>query len=179
MMTGYARVSSLFENIQIQTQKLETAGCKEIVREKLSSKKDRPNLKIILEKLRPGDFLVVTRIDRIAISLRDLSHILNKIRKAEANICFLDHDIDTCQLPAMLEVARHFAEFDNTLTQANLPASRPGPKRRFSDDQILEMLRMYENKGKVADICTRFNVSESSFWRFRSNHRQSTAGVVQ
>jgi DNA invertase Pin-like site-specific DNA recombinase len=179
MLTGYARVSGIMENIQIQIQKLEAAGCQNVIKEKISTAKSRNSFQLILEKLSPGDIIIATSIDRITDSLQELTHLLNRINQAEAHICFLDQDIDTSKVPVLFDITRHFAEFDTTRKAGN---HRTGPKRKFNDESIREMLRMYDNRTKISKICARFSVSEPSFWRFlknRGKYRQSVPRSVQ
>jgi len=75
---GYARVSTLDQNLGIQRAALKAAGCDVIRAEKASgTRRDgRTELQVLLDFLRPGDGLVVTRIDRLARSLRDLQNIV-------------------------------------------------------------------------------------------------------
>ena len=160
------RVNSLLDNVREKVSKLEAVGCRRVIKEKLGARKERPNFKVILEKLRPGDTIIVTGIDQVADSLKQLSHALNRIRIAQAHIHFLDLNIDTSKTPELLEVARHFAEFDSAITRNKPPVAKRGPKRRFSDEKIREMVRMYNKGAKVTEVCVRFGVSEPSFWRF-------------
>jgi DNA invertase Pin-like site-specific DNA recombinase len=74
---GYARVSSVGQDLAVQLEKLEGAGCKKIFREKRSGiDAGRPELKRCLEYLREGDTLLVTKIDRLARSTSDLYRIV-------------------------------------------------------------------------------------------------------
>jgi DNA invertase Pin-like site-specific DNA recombinase len=77
---GYARVSTLDQNLGIQRAALKAAGCDVIRAEKASgTRRDgRTELQVLLDFLRPGDALVITRIDRLARSLKDLQDIVHQ-----------------------------------------------------------------------------------------------------
>ena len=65
MKVGYARVSTQDQQLHLQVDALQAAGCADIVQEKVSSAKDRPQLQLLLTRLRTGDTLVVWKLDRL------------------------------------------------------------------------------------------------------------------
>ena len=76
MFSGYARVSSDGQSLEAQLEELKAAGCGQVFREKMSgARSDRPQLAKLLAILTPGDCLVVTRLDRLARSSRDLLNV--------------------------------------------------------------------------------------------------------
>ena len=79
---GYARVSSADQDCAIQVEALQKAGCEIIRQEKVSGRDvdNRPELRTLLEFLRSGDELVVTKIDRLARSVRDLANIVHDLK---------------------------------------------------------------------------------------------------
>jgi len=82
MKIGYARVSTLEQNLDLQLQALKKGGCKKIFREKVSgSSPQRPEFQRMLDQLREGDILVVWKLDRLARSTRDLLEIMETIRE--------------------------------------------------------------------------------------------------
>src|SRR6516225_1961519 len=82
---GYARVSTDGQTLASQDAQLTAAGCAKVYSEKVSgAKTDRVELGKVLKRLEPGDVLVVTRLDRLAPSTRDLLNILDTIGKAGA-----------------------------------------------------------------------------------------------
>ena len=73
MLLGYARVSTGDQDLALQRRTLRAAGCRRVYEEKLSgARRDRPELAGLLGQVREGDVLVVTRLDRLARSTRDL-----------------------------------------------------------------------------------------------------------
>ena len=77
---GYARVSTDGQTLASQDAQLHAAGCAKVYAEKVSgARTDRPELAKLLRRLDPGDVLMVTRLDRLARSTRDLLNILNML----------------------------------------------------------------------------------------------------
>src|SRR5947199_312536 len=86
---GYARVSTRDQDLAGQIAELQAAGCGNIFKEKASgARTDRPELAKAIRRLEAGDVLVVTRLDRLARSTRDLLNILDAVGQAEARCCF-------------------------------------------------------------------------------------------
>ena len=84
---GYARVSTRDQNLAAQDAELMAAGCAKVFKEKVSgAKTDRPELAKMIGRLEPGDVLVVTRLDRLARSTRDLLNVLDELSKREVGI---------------------------------------------------------------------------------------------
>ena len=80
-VVGYARVSSTGQDLAVQLEKLEAAGCDKVFKEKRSGvDAGRPELKRCVEYLRDGDTLLVTKIDRLARSTSDLYRIISRAR---------------------------------------------------------------------------------------------------
>jgi DNA invertase Pin-like site-specific DNA recombinase len=79
---GYARVSTSEQDTSIQIEQLQTAGCDRIFHEKASgSSQNRTQLNEMLNFIRKGDTLVITRIDRLARSLRDLQNLVSPLKR--------------------------------------------------------------------------------------------------
>ena len=97
MKYGYARVSSVGQDLTIQVQSLEDAGCDVIREEKVSgtSLKGRNELNTLIEFMRDGDELVVTRIDRLARSIRDLQNIVHELKQKGVTLSATEQPIDT------------------------------------------------------------------------------------
>ena len=85
---GYARVSTTDQDLTIQATKLKEAGCAVIRAEKISgtTREGRTELRTLLDFIRPGDILMVTRIDRLARSIGDLQDIVRELRTKGATL---------------------------------------------------------------------------------------------
>src|SRR5262245_33835036 len=119
---GYARVSTDGQSLASQDAQLRAAGCAKVYAEKVSgSTTDRPELAKVLRRLEAGDVLVVTRLDRLARSTRDLLNILDAIGKAGAGFKSLGDawaDTTTPHGRLMLTVLGGLAEFERELILA-------------------------------------------------------------
>ncbi|MFC4351687.1 recombinase family protein [Fodinicurvata halophila] len=113
---GYARVSTTEQNLDAQTAALEAAGCDLIRTETKSgaSREGREELALLLDFLRTGDELVVTRVDRLARSIRDLQEVVHQVRTKGATLRATEQPIDTSTAAgkAFLDMLGVFAEFE-------------------------------------------------------------------
>src|ERR1700746_3804985 len=113
---GYARVSSLDQDVSIQRAALKAAGCEVIRAEKASgTRRDgRTELQVLLDFLRAGDTLVVTRIDRLARSLKDLQDIVHELKAKGIALKATEQPVDTSTAAgkAFLDMLGVFAEFE-------------------------------------------------------------------
>lgn len=116
---GYARVSTIDQDLGIQEAALSAAGCTIIRAEKKSgaSKKGRTELNTLLESLREGDTLIVTRIDRLARSVGDLQDIVRMLKANHVTLKATEQPIDTSSAAgkAFLDMLGVFAEFETNL----------------------------------------------------------------
>ena len=119
MFYGYARVSSTDQDVSIQEDALRRAGCTVIRSEKVSgtSLDGRTELQTLLDFIRPGDALVVTRIDRLARSLRDLQNLVAELKGKGVHLKATEQPIDTASAAgkAFLDMLGVFAEFETNL----------------------------------------------------------------
>jgi DNA invertase Pin-like site-specific DNA recombinase len=116
---GYARVSTTDQSLDIQEAALRTAGCDMVRSEKRSgtSTSGRTELATVLDFLRNGDVLMVTRIDRLARSIGDLQDIVRAVRAKGAALKATEQPIDTSTAAgkAFLDMLGVFAEFETNL----------------------------------------------------------------
>ena len=119
MRYGYARVSTNEQDLTLQIDALEKANCSVIRKEKVPGTKldNREELNTLIEFLREGDELVITRIDRLARSLRDLQNIVHLLNKKGVTLVATDQPIDTSSSAgkAFLDMLGVFAEFETNL----------------------------------------------------------------
>jgi DNA invertase Pin-like site-specific DNA recombinase len=119
MIYGYARVSTSAQDLTIQQEALQAAGC-EIVRcEKVSgtSVQGRDELNNLLDFIREGDELIVTRIDRLARSIRDLQNIVHLLTEKGVVLRATEQAVDTATAAGkcFLDMLGVFAEFETNL----------------------------------------------------------------
>jgi DNA invertase Pin-like site-specific DNA recombinase len=116
---GYARVSSSDQDLSIQKAALKGAGCAVVRAEKASgtSRDGRSKLETLLQFLRRGDTLVVTRIDRLARSMRDLQNLVYELREKGVHLKATEQPVDTSSAAgkAFLDMLGVFAEFETNL----------------------------------------------------------------
>jgi len=139
MLIGYARTSIADQEygLDAQIEALKDAGCDPefIYREKVSSVANRPKLDEVLKHLRKGDTLVVTKLDRLARSMRDLLRIVDLIQGKKAALRILGTDIDTGSPTGklMLNLLGSFAEFER---QIMLERQRAGIARAKAEGKF-------------------------------------------
>ena len=133
MKYGYARVSTDGQSIAAQVAQLNRAGCKKVFREKASgAKTDRTQLRKALDQLDAGDVLMVTRLDRLARSTRDLLNTLAAITDRKAGFRSLGDawaDTTTAHGRLMLTVLGGLAEFERELIRARTGEGRARARR--------------------------------------------------
>ena len=116
---GYARVSTADQDLTIQEEALKASGCEMIRSEKVSgtSTDERDELKTLLEFVREGDELVVTRVDRLARSVFDLQKIVRDLKTKGVALRATEQPIDTStpEGKCFLDMLGVFAEFETSL----------------------------------------------------------------
>ena len=132
MLFGYARVSKgEDQSTAAQRRLLREAGAEEVYEETMSGGRwDRPGLTRLLDQLRPGDIVMVWKLDRLSRSLKDLLHLLERIETAGAGFRSLTESIDTTTAAGrmLMQMLGSFAEYERAMvkerTTAGLAAAR-------------------------------------------------------
>ena len=181
MLIGYARVSTLEQDVAPQIDELEKAGCERIFRDKVSgTKTDHPGLQEALDFLRKGDMLVVWRLDRLGRSLRHLIDTVSALEERGIGFRSLQEAIDTTTSGGRLifHIFGALAEFERNLirerTLAGLRAARArgrmGGRPRKLDAKKTELAyRLYdEKKYAVKEICQMLGVSKPTLYAYLS-----------
>jgi len=179
MKIGYARVSSFDQNLDLQKDALEKAGCERIIVDKASGKNtERPGLNTVKEILRKGDVLVVWRLDRLGRSLKDLIEWINFLDSKEAALKSLEEVIDTTTATGKLvfHIFGALAEFERHLigerTQAGLAAARARgrlggrPKSLNAEKRKLAIKLYKEQKIQVKEICEMMGISKPTLYSY-------------
>lgn len=134
MLIGYARVSTDDQDLQLQRTALSEAGCRRTFEEKVSgAKRDRPELAKMVDQLRDGDTVVVTRLDRLARSTRDLLDIAERLKDAGAGLQSLAEPWADTTSPAgrmVLTVFAGIAEFERDLIHQRTSSGRTAARAR-------------------------------------------------
>ena len=178
MKIGYARVSTRDQNLDAQVDALKEAGAKKLFTEKQSGKsRKRTELEKMLEQLREGDVVVVTKYDRLARSLPDLLSIVATIRDKGAGFKSLGEDIDTTTPSGRLifHVFASIAEFERERiverTHEGLTAARKrgrvgGRPKALAPEAVEDVKRMRDVELRpIAEIARVFKVSRSTIYR--------------
>ncbi len=179
MLIGYARVSTIEQNLDLQIDALKNAGCKKLYDDKISSSKlNRPGLNDALDDLRPGDTLVVWKLDRLGRSLRNLIELINDLQEKGIMFRSIQDGIDTSSSIGQFffHITGAFAELERNLirerTRAGLDAARArgrkgGRKPILSTKQIQMMLEIYNARcTPIAEICEQFKISRKTCYRY-------------
>lgn len=180
---GYARVSSADQDYSLQEQALKQAGCDVIRAEKASgtTRNGRTELDLLLEFLRPGDTLVVTRIDRLARSIKDLQDIVYTLKEQGVTLKATEQPIDTRSAAgkAFLDMLGVFAEFETNLRRERqiegitAAKSRGVYRGRKPSVDTAEILRLrFEEKLGATAIARRLGVGRASVYRALANCEQ-------
>ena len=173
MIYGYARVSTDGQSVAAQVAELTKAGCAKVFREIASgAKTDRAQLRRALDQLAAGDVLMVTRLDRLARSTRDLLNTLASIAERKAGFRSLGDawaDTTTSHGRLMLTVLGGLAEFERDLIRARTGEGRArakargvkmGRKPKLTPHQQKEALaRRERGEETLAEIGRSYNVS--------------------
>ena len=179
MKIGYARVSSDDQNLDLQRDALRLAGCERVYEEKESGgKADRPELLRLFEVLRPGDTLVVWRLDRLGRSLKNLIETVEKLEALGVGFQSVTEAIDTTTSGGKLvfHIFAALAEFERTLirerTRAGLKAARArgrqgGRPVLLGEDKRLMAQALRDDPGQsVAAICKTLGIARTTFYRY-------------
>src|SRR3954447_24129727 len=181
MIYDYARVSTDGQSVAAQVQQLTAAGCAKVFREVASGvRTDRIQLRRALAKLESGDVLMVTRLDRLARSTRDLLNTLASITDRKAGFRSLADawaDTTTAHGRLMLTVLGGLAEFERDLIRARTSEGRVRAKARGQSlgrphkltlHQRREALQRKEAGEPVREIARSYDVSASTISRLNS-----------
>jgi DNA invertase Pin-like site-specific DNA recombinase len=182
-LIGYARVSTNGQELKLQFDALEKAGClkNNIFFDKVSgAKSERPGLQKCLQHLKPGDCLIVWRLDRLGRSMRHLIDLVEELKKRGVGFKSLcDGHIDTTSASGELifHIFTALAQFERSLikerTKAGLFAARArghlGGRRPINADNVKvnSAKQLYTNKEmSIADICTTLSISRATLYRY-------------
>lgn len=172
---GYGRVSTTDQDLGIQEAALKAAGCTVIRAEKVSgtSLAGRTELETLLAFMRPGDTLVVTRIDRLARSLRDLQNLVHALRERGVHLKATDQPVDTSTAAgkAFLDMLGVFAEFETNLRRERQMEGIQAAKQRGiykgrkATIKVEDVRRLRAEGLGATDIAERLGIARASVYR--------------
>ncbi|WP_100485887.1 recombinase family protein [Mycobacteroides abscessus] len=178
MLIGYARVSTVEQNVGLQLDALNAAGVEQVFTDEgvSGSVSSRPELDKCLAHLRSGDTLVVWRLDRLARSLRNLLELVESLSQRRIHLRSLTESIDTSSASGrlVLSVFGALAEFERSLiierTQAGLAAARLrgakiGRPMAMSTGQIEQARTLVSSGHRVPDVARTLGVGRSTLYR--------------
>ncbi|WP_035399386.1 recombinase family protein [Exiguobacterium sp. OS-77] len=176
---GYARVSTLDQNLEMQLDELQKVGCSKIFKEKASSVKKRPEFEKCLEYLRAGDTLVVWKLDRLGRTTKKLLELIDDLKERNINLQIVTLGVDTSTAAGRLffTMMAGLAEMERELirerTNAGLKAARSrgrlGGRKKIDLDILNRAYMMYEAKMTVEDITKTLNISRSTFYKYKNS----------
>ncbi len=178
MLIGYARVSTQDQNLNLQKDALKEAGCEEVFTDKISgAKSSRPGMDKALSYIRPGDVLVVWKLDRLGRSLKHLIETVAYLDNKGIGFKSLQDNIDTTTSGGklMFHIFGALAEFEREIirerTQAGLKAARKrgrlGGRPKVMDEKKLKVaMDMMDNiENSVEEVCKTIGVSKTTLYR--------------
>jgi DNA invertase Pin-like site-specific DNA recombinase len=179
MLVGYARVSTLDQNSELQLDALRAAGCERIFHEKASgSRDDRPELAKAMEVMRSGDTLVVWKLDRLARSLKQLIITVGDLHAHGIGFRSLTDPIDTTTAGGELvfHMFGAIAQFERRLiqerTRAGLKAAaargrRGGRPRKLDEKSLVQARAMLRDVSiPVSEVARRLGVSRPTLYAY-------------
>lgn len=187
MLFGYARVSrGEDQSTAAQRRLLREAGAERVYEEAASGGRwDRPELTRLLDQLRPGDVVMVWKLDRLSRSLKDLLHLLERVEAAGAGFRSLTEHIDTTT-PAgrmLMQMLGSFAEYERAMvkerTAAGLAAARAegrvgGRRPKLTPAQRADVAEnVLSGRRTAAQMARLYAVSEPTVSRILAAHRAS------
>lgn len=177
MLIGYARVSTLDQSTDLQTDALSKAGCKKIFQEIASGRKsDRPQLLEALNYMREEDTLVVWNLDRLARSTKQLISTVEDLNERNINFKCLTFDIDTTTASGTLvftifsALSQFEAELISERTKAGLDAARArgrlaGRPKVLSEDDLVRGQLLLDGGQTTRQVAEALNVSKATISR--------------
>ncbi|UQZ91364.1 transposon DNA-invertase (plasmid) [Deltaproteobacteria bacterium Smac51] len=184
MLIGYARVSTDDQNLHLQLDALNAAGCDRIFEDRVSgAASDRRGLKEALKFIRSGDALVVWRLDRLSRSLKELIEVVTLLEGQGVGLRSIHETLDTSSSSGRLifHIFGALAEFERNLirerTRAGLAAARArgrlgGRPPSLGPEKRRQAVALYDDrKYTVAQICDMMRISRTTLYKYIHAHR--------
>jgi|SRR5690606_6298353 len=182
MKIGYARVSTVEQNLNLQIDALKNAGCEKIFEEKISgASKNRPELDRMIDQFRKGDELYVWRLDRLGRSLKHIIDLVLELNDKGVIVKGLTDGVDTSTINGrlLLNIMASFAEYERELikerTNAGLRIARENGKiggrpKGFTKETVRKLLIIrtsYRDEDQTPEqIYNSLNISRATYYRY-------------
>jgi len=191
MIYGYARVSTLEQNLDRQLNALENAGCEKIFMDKLSGATvERPQLKLLFETVKQNDIIIITDLTRISRSTMDLFNLVNELKEKGVLLqsikdTWLDLRKDSAYGKFLLLLMSGLAELERDLTKerqkegialAKEKGIYRGRPKTFTENnpRLKHALDLYEGGGySVKEVCNVTGISPATFYRNLKRRKQN------
>lgn len=177
MKFGYARVSTQDQNLDMQLDALKGFGCDQIFQEKITTRKtERPQLEEMIKILRPGDTVVIFKLDRISRSTKHLIELSELFENKGVQFVSLQDSIDTSTpmgrffFRVMASIAELERDIVSERTRAGLSAARArgrkGGRPKADEKQVKLAVKMYKSKDySIKEIVEATGVSQATLYR--------------
>lgn len=188
MLIGYARVSTQSQNLELQHDALRATGCTNIFEETFTgSTTDRPQLKAALDFLRPGDTLVIWKLDRLARSLRQLIDTVEDLGTRKVGLRSITESVDTTTSGGKLvfHMFGALAEFERGIirerTMAGLQAAksrgRSGGRPSVMTPERLAAAQALIKDGKltIVEVAQQLGISDGTLYKYIPSPRRAMA----
>jgi DNA invertase Pin-like site-specific DNA recombinase len=182
MIFGYQRVSTKDQEFNLQTDALNKYGCEKIFSDVASgAKAKRPALDELISQLRPGDVIVVYKLDRLGRSLKHLIDLIDFLTEKKVGLVSLNDPVDTTSAQGRLitNIFASIAEFERELikerTKAGLAAARargrkggrPEGLSTEAENTALAAESLYnDGKMSVSEICKQLGIAKSTLYKY-------------
>ena len=178
---GYARVSSIGQNLEVQQEKLAAYGCDKVYEEKVSgTTANRIQLQAVLDYVRSGDTLVITKLDRLARSTFHLTQIADRLQTSGVELVVLDQNIDTSTPTGRLtfQILSVIAEFETEIrkerqiegiAKAQANGVQFGRRAKITPLQIVELRNKRAEGLLIKELMSEFGLSKASVYRYLSD----------
>lgn len=185
MIIGYARTSTIEQQagLDVQIKELKSVGCSKIFQEQVSSQSKRPQLEAAIEYAREGDVFVVTKLDRLARSIRDLMQLIESLSHKKVTIQILNLGLDT-QTPTgklILNVLGSIAQFEREMMlerqREGIAKAKAEGKYRgrkpISLEQCQSILHLNNQQLTKKAIAKRLKIGEATVYRVLSKNKKA------
>ena len=178
MLVGYARVSTMDQNLDLQLSALKEVGCEKLYQDQISgTKAHRPGLSMALEVLRKNDTLVVWKLDRLGRTVKGLIDLVNLLHNKEIHFKSITDNVDT-STPAgrfFFHVMASLAQMERELlaerTKAGLAAAKAkgrigGRKRKMTQSKIESAKQLLATGTLPKDVAQNLGISVPTLYRW-------------